>query len=416
MSIEKMSKQQEAELVDSVMQAIKLANAGTHPNDAIVKVASDKKFNRHYVNRMVEAFNTSKSIKHRKEASGEAKAAAFDIADPEVIFKTLYPENVPAPAETKAADWQPSGTDVEETRVFNLESAPVVAKRADVRSHGKADLDMVVGRAFDDMHRQAQVVTGWQQKMADAREHLTSKICELAEYFRSNTHEPFANVESAVLSFDKSAKSLMDVVWDMAKRDKLGNDKRASVAAKVKYADRTPYVLVNDIFNLRREYAEATVKCASAATELLEFRKGLNDRLTMLTKSGNVLAPMMLGMMLPKGTTEGMKAIDSKPSLEDITSVDFEAERKGIQAQMLLHDMMKHDEVLNKVAPQKILSAFNDISTVAPRAIESPMIMRGLLRKAVESESSDPYEVANLVNIETGLKKRDAPFTKQDEA
>ena len=148
MSIDKMTKQQEASLIDSVSQAIKFANAGMSPNDALTKVATEAGWNKHFVKRAVEAFNTSKAIKHRKDAKGEEKAAAYEIADPEVILSKLYPETVAAPCDVKSAEWEPTGMEMDETRVFKLEHAPVL-DRAEKPAEYRKDLEMLMKRALN---------------------------------------------------------------------------------------------------------------------------------------------------------------------------------------------------------------------------------------------------------------------------
>jgi len=320
------------------------------------------------------------------------------------VIKSLYPDNVETPAEVKQAEWEPTGIDVEETRVFNLDTAPVVDRHES--NDYRKDLEMLMKRACDEQHRQEVEVSDLRQKMASARIRLSKSLQKLAEYFRVTGHEPFEKVESAVLQFDPTAKCVMDTVWTLAKCASFKTDKRASSAAKVVYGDRTPYAVVSEIFAARDAYSHAAVKCAKASEELADYKLNLHERMTKLSAGLESVAPFMMGRLLPSAV--GFS--DSSKSPEDITSVQFDAERKSIQAQAMLHDLMQHDEVLRKADPKKVLSAYNDISSLAPRAAESPLIMRGLLRKSVETNSYDPYESANLVSIETGLKKKDAPM------
>jgi len=414
MTIERITKQQEAGLVDSVMEAIKLANAGAHPNDAIIKVATIKKYAKPYVQRMVEAFNVSKGIKHRKEASGDAKAASFDIADPDVIFKAMYPDNVAAPAEVKAAEWEPSGTNMDETRVFDLDSAPVVSEKAEeVHSYGQPSVDLLMKQACNEMYRQEREVATARGEMAAVRERLRDGIIKLSSYFKTSTHEPFEQFEKIALQFGgKSLEPVLSEIWSAARLERNPRDKRASGAAAAAPEDRTPYAILDDIIDARNLYGSLAVKAAKLQAKLAVYRAGLHERMQALIKVADVVTPFMLGALLPKGLNEsfakGMATPGSK-TLEDITSIDFDAERKGIQAKTMLHDMLKYDDVLRRADPNKVVQVFNDISKVAPRAVDSPLIMRGLMRKAIESNTYDPFEITNLINIETGLKKRDAP-------
>ena len=418
MAIERMTKHQEYELVQAITAAVKMASAGMHPNDAIIKMATEKGYGKPHVNRMIEAFNVSKSIKHRKDAKGEEKAASFDIADPEVIFSKMYPESVQAPTEVKNAEWEPAGTNMEETRMFNLDTAPVISeRRPEIHSYGQDGLDLLLKRACDEQHRQERTAEHIRQGMVDARECMQSELSKLAGYFRQIPHEPFDVFEKAALTIaGDSIKPVLELVWQMARRSEDRAEKHASATTEIKIGDRKPYELLNNILEARTKYAEATVKYAAAQQELTAYKADLNERMYALTKYSSgigALTPFMVGTMLPKGIGESVGKGTSKPlSPADLTSVDFDAERKGIQTQSMLHDLMQNDEVLRRADPVHVVKAYNDLSTVAPRAVSSPMILRGLLRKAVESNAYDPYELANLVNMETGLKKRDVPDTE----
>lgn len=421
MSIERMSPHQVNELTDSIMQAVKLANAGTHPNDAIIKVASEKGYGKPHVERMIEAFNVSKSIKHRKDAKGEEKAASFSIADPAIIFSKMYPEHVEIPVDTKSAAWEPTGTDMCETRMFSLENAPTLSeKRPEVHSYGQASIDLLMKRACNELYRQERAVEQAKQYVSGARELMHSEIVKLASYFRQIPHEPFSTFEKAAYTIEgTSIKPLMDAIWDLSRRSEDKQEKRASADVKVSIGDRKPYAMLDTVLKAREGYRKASEKCASMTAELNTYRAGLQERMEMLTKFAagaglGSLAPFMLGTLLPKGTSDTLtKGLPSgKPmSPDDLTSIDFDAERQGIHTQSMLHDLMTNDEVLRRADPKHVVRAYNDLSTVAPRAVQSPMILRGLLRKAVESNAYDPYELANLVNMETGLKKRDIPDT-----
>ena len=84
------SSTQEKKLLGAMESAISLTNSGTAPNEAIAKTANDNGLSPEFACRMVEAFNTSKTIKHLKDNDGEKRAETFDIADKESVLKLMY--------------------------------------------------------------------------------------------------------------------------------------------------------------------------------------------------------------------------------------------------------------------------------------------------------------------------------------
>lgn len=422
MSVDVMTKEQEGKLVDSVMDAITLTNGGMHPNDAIVKIASDRGYNQNYIRRMVEAFNVSKSLKHHKSASGEARTSSFDIADPSVILAKLYPDDVVSPAAVKQAAWEPAGTDMQETRIFMLDRAPRkdMPVSAGVFTHDGPTFDILMKRACNELYRKERVLEDLRHNMAADRMTLLANIDKLASYFKTVDHEPFARVEGAAMSyFGNGIKPMMDTVWRLARGASFG-EKRASCATRPsRLVDKTPYMLVDSIMDARTKYVDSAVKCAAALADVTTYKDRLNVRMRLFSKfsamagpavSGAVAASVnkLLSKLPPTTSTVG----DELPGLTyDVLPAAYEAERQGIHTQMMLHDFLRNDPVLSKADPQSVISAYNDIASLAPRAAATPVAMRALLRRAVEMESFDPNELSNIAKFETELGKQEQPMS-----
>jgi hypothetical protein len=95
-----------------------------------------------------------------------------------------------------------------------------------------------------------------------------------------------------------------------------------------------------------------------------------------------------------------------------VSDPSHEARLRKVRAKAMLHDMMANDEYLSGEDPNKITDAYNEISQLAPRASESPMLMRALLRRFSAQGQVDPHDVDQLVGVEANMKKRDAPVTQ----
>jgi hypothetical protein len=95
-------KETEVKIVKALEQAVKLANSGETPDAALIKVATEAKFTPQIVQRMVEAFNISKTLSHLKKAAADARADSFPLADAATIIGTIWPQQ-PETEATKAA-------------------------------------------------------------------------------------------------------------------------------------------------------------------------------------------------------------------------------------------------------------------------------------------------------------------------
>jgi hypothetical protein len=409
--IDKISKDQEQKLVDSVVDAIKLSNDGMHPNEAIAKVASDQGFNQDFIKRMAEAFNVSKSLKHLKSAKGDDRAAEFAIADPGVVIAELYPEAVVAPEEVKASSWEPAGSNMSDERFFDLESTPVLSEpREKTATHDGPTVDMMINRAYTELNHLERTAGVAKQAMAEAKDTLVQSIAKFASYFRQLSPEPFEKVESAALEhWGEGARSLMTAVYNMSKRAAFG-DKRAEAGAKVKYGDRRPYELLAQAVDARDTYAEAAVKYAGAKRAYVEYKDKLDLRSRLVTKIAEGGIDLSIpGLMSPFQSLMELPTPEMSQSMVDETkaellSPEYMAERRSIGTQLTLRDIMKNDPVIRSANPESVLSAYNELSRTAPSITSSPLALRAYLRKSIEAETMDPIEIAALIKMDKQLR------------
>ena len=113
-------------LMDTLHGAVKHFNETGDPNQAVVKAARDADFNPEQTTRLVEAFNTARTLFHYKSASD--RTSSFALADAGAVLTDLFERQEPAarvgPArpkwpkwpwwpcsgEERTASWQPSMT------------------------------------------------------------------------------------------------------------------------------------------------------------------------------------------------------------------------------------------------------------------------------------------------------------------
>jgi hypothetical protein len=92
-----LSKQAEEQAMAALKAAVSMANDGMTPSDALAKAAEDAQLPPQMVQRLVEAFNTSKTLSHFKKAEAKDKAKSFPLAEASTVLGRLFPENPETP-------------------------------------------------------------------------------------------------------------------------------------------------------------------------------------------------------------------------------------------------------------------------------------------------------------------------------
>ncbi|MEI6271632.1 MAG: hypothetical protein WCP38_04655, partial [Chloroflexota bacterium] len=95
MAAQRLSKEAETKITDSLGEVAELVNSGLSPNEAISKTASANGVPVGHLELMVRAYNTGRSEAQRQ--SGEdpmEKLAEFDLADLKTVIGLVYPDSI----------------------------------------------------------------------------------------------------------------------------------------------------------------------------------------------------------------------------------------------------------------------------------------------------------------------------------
>jgi hypothetical protein len=105
--------------------------------------------------------------------------------------------------------------------------------------------------------------------------------------------------------------------------------------------------------------------------------------------------------------------LDKDPSaiklkmLQDISSPDHELTLKNIRAQATLHDLMLNDDVISGYSPQEVALAFNEVADAAPNVVQSPAVLRAMLRKRLEAGQLADFDAKQLLEMDKLKAERD---------
>jgi len=273
--MKEISKKDEQRIIEALEKAVKEANKGTAPDEALVKVAEEYEFQPEIIKRMVAAYNTSKTLAHLKNASDEEKGGSFPIASPEAIIGKLFPQEPATPAKEASSMlhtdyYTDDGTEFrsmdKSAKVFELPA--MTEKKAEAYKHE----DSYASKKALDNHRK---LAGLAKQADDGFREIYFKFLgaldKTAAYWRgTGSKESFALVEKrATAQFGEPAKTIMTMIHGHGKLDDSRlNVKRASAEElddQQMHFDplREPYnkiagllFLTNEMNRIRKEAAE----------------------------------------------------------------------------------------------------------------------------------------------------------------
>lgn len=490
--METLSKAEEGRITSALERAIDLVNAGSAPNDALHKVAEAERFTPPVIQRMVEAYNVSKTLSHMKHASGADKAKAFPLADAVAIVDRMYPPEVVSPAEKAAALRLPGEYARPEERSF-MRSDPAA------RPLAKAAVERYPRDARIHTHYLCDKRLGLQKRADSARSEyrikmydLTAHIQKAASYFKFLDHEPFELVErKAAGEYGKVGRDFMSMVHEAghmrekraAQNDKKENDDpwnefplvekhegeafmkqtgasqaQALVRARQRMAKqkrqtgyewkaptkdasfdevsrlifdgaREPYRSIAEGIKAAHELVGLAQAAAQSELAVEEITKEAGLPLSYEREPEPCLLDGALGVassrpfeknaLLPLSVLSGVaggalgmaglikedpEAARRKAEMEVYDPI-HDAQVRAIQTQSILNDFLSNDPVISGYDPKEVLTAYNQVSQLAPSLSTQPSVMRGLLRRMLQQEGVvEPHEAQQLADLESKLK------------
>ncbi len=251
--MKKIDNDTERKVVQCMEEAVECANNGNDPSEAIAKVASKNKLTPPFVQRMVEAFNVSKTIAHLKQAEVDQRSNSFTLADFDTVINLMYPEK--QAKEVKVAY---------DTRMYSLDAAKLTKIGTSITEFklAKADVkpyDVRPEEAMEnliDLRQEArQLVKSAKLERDSAIFGLNRNISEICNHFSYISHEnekEFA--ERALCKYSVVATPILQMI-----KEHSGVDLPTTGTHSNKlYPDRKPYTLMDGAIDAASKLAEYT--------------------------------------------------------------------------------------------------------------------------------------------------------------
>lgn len=455
---------QERVLLGALKGAIVDVNGGADPNEAIAKHASANGLTPEFACRMVEAYNTTKTLRHYKDNDGEKRADTFDLADRQKVLDAMYKPT------TKSAEVVVQYND---PAFFNFNTAPEIPSEGVEKAAAyllntniadRTGLSTIRKNVLEDTRGMLEKVAIARDEgrmlLKHAKETVAKVAFDLAESFRTPDHVPFIELEKRAWStYGDPCKAAMDIVWSMIPEKLQQREKRADARPA------TPLVMDHNInFQLVRQLMEAVdaakqayvsnesintnadkiegklgkqanalaMRKQSANTE--ETSEQAGKRLRDMPRPGSGPSGEQRSMFadpdaLRKGIEGGagggpdpidaasggaissIKAMagyigDTPPEAEPILTPEHEARLRMVKAKLMLNNFISNDPVLSGYPTEDVFNAYNELSSTVPGLATNPLMMRTLLAKSLQTEGRlDPLEIKNLLETEKEQRK-----------
>lgn len=461
-----LTKEAERTLIAAIEKAAELVNSGMSPNDAIIKSAGDANVPAGHINLMVHAYNTGRTTKQRENGESTLeKAADFRMADATKILSVLYPEQVKTSAELKRAETisteyavPPSGFLNRRRDGMQKAAAAAVALPGKTWTPPPRDEHAAAMRAQSEKNAALRAEEETRRQAAAAWHKAAAGLDELNTYFRTPGHMSFGDaVREVGLRLGPSGVSVLHKIAAV-----YPHFTKQAATGKNHYGDDTLYGLVQNVLQTVEDYNEAQSRVATkkadagfSKKEAPEFITGsilhnpaeepLELKEAAWPKNTPPAWPMPQSPSAPAKSSEKSKPIEFKPnasffttptkmvgeamgasSIADMTGgspidpkkevrkqydklsdPDHESTLKSIKAKGVLNDLILNDPVVSGYDPQDVAMAFNEISELSPTLIDSPGMLRSVLRKRLEAGSLADFDVKQLLDMDKVRSERD---------
>lgn len=430
-------------LMIALHDAVQNYNQSGDPNQAVIKSAEAHDFNVDQATRLLETFNTARTIYHYKTASDRTKE--FPLADPSVVIPSLF-KNTPVPKSAETTNKDYSDYEILEAEYRN---GLVIDKAAGVQGLDlgapKEYLDIDLNATADQAYR----IINIQRDLAKtARDESSVAGTKASQILASVAAMVKVGYEDEVMTkYNRLMNSYQNIEQYKPVMEKLAEHmptwiKAGFIESDTVVDDRGIEALSNRI-DEAKTWMEAEAEMLAVAAQM---EKEANDFeaewLTIIlpnfpeAKVAEVSDLINFDMMkkaqaLPKQApaSKGPKPLPPSPietgvnkgiegNISDLVGGLGQAfagpqerenkalsERlKNVQRQIMLEDLVTTDPVLSSESPETVSKAYGAILALAPDVASNKEVVRAVLRQAVHSVAISPYEAEVWTELEKNIR------------
>jgi len=451
------------DLMAALETAVTHYNQGMTDNEAVIKAASGAEFNVDQTQRLVESFNTAKSIYFFKVA--DDRRAAFTLAEMDKVLPAMFkPEDKatakPSGKAASAGLYDYSAYSVPEPHFDGQFSLELGGARAYEWSAVKASFDFTLDGLYRSLQRHVKTARQTSERCANSADLCDVRygqcLNKLAEFIRQDYHEPAraAEVEHYYWALSGSEiagpvtadlfSCLVPAYQDKrASADQEGlpsdfDSRHPDMAALVeesvtarfgacrmralaqefgKEADEM-MIQWNEITGLRPAEPDAveemmTTRIAKRAQALPTPKAPSAPRAKAPAPSSPLGSLFGAGMkVIGGGMAEGVKKPLAEATGElfggagEQEEAKFTERLRNLQRQLILEDLVVNDPILEGANPQAVATAYQTLIRLAPDVSLNKEIVRSVVRASVNAISMSPFDAKAIAELENELHKQ----------
>ena len=419
-------------LMSALKKAVALHNDGAGDNDAVVKSAAEYEFNPDQTQRLVETYNTAKTICFYKTAAD--RTGKFGLADGSAVIRQLF-DGKPSRKEASGLhDYGCYDAKMDFVEV-GMEIKAASAETAKDPWEG-VSLD---NRIYAMQKNQDDI------RLAEKKAEDTASMCALECQLEMD------NMVNSVNAMDKAAEAIACMralcVTDMYKTTLEDFEARFPQAVKnaASDVDFTTFDLDRpDVISSFQTTADLYVKHAMFKAYQLEMTKlaeqveqdirklyvprsdsNFSDVFTPVVKdmmagsvkyaqsSGkgktpSIMDPLsVIGGGMAKGLQDTTKTT-MQDTLGEMASDDESArlteKTKNLHRKFILEKLITTDPVLKGVPQEDVARAYQTIVQIAPEVSLNEEVSRSILRTATSAQSISPYDAKTFVDLDSAIR------------
>ncbi len=394
-----LNKTAERKLLDAVRDAIHDVTGGMTPDAAIAKHAAANLYNADFTRRMVELYNTSRTLAHYKHAKVEQRAHDFELADADRVLGLMY-----EPAQ-KVAAARVAPVDADFMRIthqarFNCKAAEYERNVEGLWKRAQREYHQLRGR-----HENTRV------ELEAARTTFHDSLTKLADYFRTPGHDSFLHVEKRVkAAYPEHGTGIMDITWKLL-GSAVRHEKRAEEAGGLLDTRSGVGKLVDNAIKAAERVAHLSDLEEEHAAMARDYRAEM-DRLSKESAEKRAFDPFIsLAAALAGRATRGMRPVTADQAYRGVLDPLHEMRLNSIKTEAALQDLMANDPVISRYHPTDVVEAFNTVSQLAPNVANKSALLRAYMRRLLEGGGTlEPFEVKQLASTAKDLSSIKSPY------
>ncbi len=442
------------DLGEALVKAVEFYNGGCDPNEAIVKSAQAMHFNLDQTDRLVEKFNTARTINYF-EKNPDDRTQNFEIASKEKVAEYLFGDK----AEKKAS------ADVDEYHDYscydNRESdyfAPPAEKKAEDNS-GNPDLEDRHGVSGYSTESLQRLILKRASEHAEQAKFIRDQIGMIGDEVATELSKIASSVVSgydpdlryatfkAACGDSPAFKSFDGLVPEHVKKAAAKHDRMLKRANVIDLEDMQP--LANELEKIA-EVMKGVEEFEKEAEKHEAYRKNIIDNLYKMAQiqgspnhaprnggnGGNGRdndryneARDFLGLgsdsivsgLEPRGLSEYMGG-GFLGSASDIDKAIFPKKKKdtslvehinNLRRSAILQDLYENDPILQEADPNALADAYSSVVQTSPESSLNKEVVRAILRQSINSMAVSPFDAKQWADLDNVLLKNKS-YSKDD--